>query len=126
MKFSQMSNEVLEIVDQHGNKVDPYSIYGREPSEGWRSVAMTLEEVIIILETAERRGAEIDRPEGTRYIQLSVTLLEQMIAALKNLKETELAVSETIQTDEGTVHINKSTVRFETTDGNCFHVGGGS
>jgi hypothetical protein len=44
---------------------------------------MDIDDVITILETAERQGSEADRPQGSRYIQLSETLVEQMLYALR-------------------------------------------
>ncbi len=43
---------------------------------------LTTPEVIQILHKAERAGAETDEPEGSRYIQLSETLVLQMVASL--------------------------------------------
>ena len=43
---------------------------------------LTTPEVIQILYKAERIGAETDEPEGSRYIQLSETLVLQMVAGL--------------------------------------------
>lgn len=39
---------------------------------------MTLNDVILILTTAPRLGAERDNPEGTCYIRISATLADQM------------------------------------------------
>ena len=43
---------------------------------------MTMNDVARILATAYRSGADIDAPEGARYIILSDTLANQMAAAL--------------------------------------------
>jgi len=47
----------------------------------------TLEHVIAALETALRHGAEEDEPEGARYVKLSETVINQMIAALRRYGE---------------------------------------
>lgn len=44
---------------------------------------MNIADVIEGLEQAERMGAEEDIPEGSRYIQISETLLLQIIETLK-------------------------------------------
>lgn len=46
----------------------------------------SIEDVIQGLKSAERMGAEKDRPEGFRYIQLSETLVLEMIEALERDK----------------------------------------
>ena len=38
--------------------------------------------IIAILESAKPMGDEVDEPEGSRYIQLSCSLVERMIAML--------------------------------------------
>ena len=43
---------------------------------------MTLEDIKHILIMADRIGSDKDIPEGTRYIQLSETLVEEMIEVL--------------------------------------------
>ena len=45
-----------------------------------------IEDLICKLETAPRMGADRDRPEGVRYIQLSDTLTRQIINVLKNYR----------------------------------------
>ena len=42
-----------------------------------------IEQVIDVLERAERIGAKEDKPEGTRYIMLSETLTQLLISKLK-------------------------------------------
>lgn len=44
---------------------------------------MDLEDVIQALETAPRIGSQKDKPEGSRYIQISETLVKQMLAGLR-------------------------------------------
>jgi hypothetical protein len=44
---------------------------------------MELKDVIHILKTGERQGAETDEPEGARYIVISETLVDEMIGALE-------------------------------------------
>jgi hypothetical protein len=46
----------------------------------------TIADIILILENALRMGAEIDDPEGVRYIQLSDTLAQKIISTLKNIQ----------------------------------------
>jgi len=43
----------------------------------------TPEHIIIVLETAFRHGAKMDEPEGARYVKLSETVINQMIAVLR-------------------------------------------
>jgi len=43
---------------------------------------MDLQDVREILLTAERSGADVDEPEGSRYIQISETLALQMARGL--------------------------------------------
>ena len=45
---------------------------------------MGLQDVIRGLEQADRIGAERDIPEGSRYIRISETLLNEIIEALKD------------------------------------------
>lgn len=45
---------------------------------------MTLNDVVEILKTAPRMGAEKDEPKGTRFIQLSETLVEQIVQELES------------------------------------------
>jgi len=40
-------------------------------------------EILNVFENAERLGAEKDEPEGTRYIQISETLVNQFISRLR-------------------------------------------
>ena len=42
-----------------------------------------IEKLISLLETAGRMGAETDDPEGTRYIQISDTLANQLSGELR-------------------------------------------
>lgn len=52
----------------------------------------TPEHVIAVLETAPRHGAEVDEPEGARYVKLSETMVDRMITALievTNAKDTD-------------------------------------
>jgi|WetSurMetagenome_2_1015567.scaffolds.fasta_scaffold154388_3 hypothetical protein len=44
---------------------------------------MTIKDIILILESADRQGSEKDEPEGTRYVQVSDTLLQKIIDVLK-------------------------------------------
>lgn len=44
----------------------------------------SIQDVINVLENAPRMGAEKDIPEGTRYIQVSATLADLMVAVLKD------------------------------------------
>ena len=54
-----------------------------------------VEQVIDVLERAERLGAKEDKPEGSRYILLSETLVELLISKLKQLERgTEIGVGE--------------------------------
>lgn len=48
----------------------------------------TLSDVVNILTNAERLGANKDKPEGARYIQLSETLVNELIYAIINSKTT--------------------------------------
>ena len=43
-----------------------------------------------ILEYAERMGDEKDKPEGSRYIQISDTLAKQMVKAIEAHMDTLL------------------------------------
>lgn len=43
----------------------------------------TIDDVIQVLRETKRVGSLIDLPEGTRYIQISETLLDEMIEALE-------------------------------------------
>lgn len=43
----------------------------------------SLEHVITVLEGAPRIGKEKDEPEGSRYIQLTETLVNEMLAVLR-------------------------------------------
>lgn len=45
-----------------------------------------IDDIISMLETAHRFGAEIDEPEGARYIRLSETLVNQMISMLRQME----------------------------------------
>lgn len=47
-----------------------------------------LETIITLLETAPRLGADVDEPEGARYIQISDTLAQSMAAALRLFAES--------------------------------------
>ena len=47
---------------------------------------MTLEEIIQGLQNADRFGEDTDEPEGARFIQLSDTLVCQMIETLKDFQ----------------------------------------
>lgn len=47
-----------------------------------KSGLMDVKDVREILLTAERMGAEVDAPEGARYIQISETLVNKMVEAL--------------------------------------------
>jgi len=44
---------------------------------------LSLTEIIEGLENADRIGSEVDRPEGSRCIQISDTLAREIIATLK-------------------------------------------
>ena len=44
---------------------------------------LTKRDVAAILSATPRQGADTDEPEGARYIQLSETLVNQMVEALK-------------------------------------------
>lgn len=44
---------------------------------------MSLTEIVEMLRTAERQGAEIDQPEGSRYIQISNTLANRLADAIE-------------------------------------------
>jgi hypothetical protein len=44
---------------------------------------MELQDVLSVLESADRMGAVQDVPEGSRYIQISDTLARQMVEALR-------------------------------------------
>ena len=46
---------------------------------------MTLSEIIAAFEAAPRMGAEKDEPEGVRYVQISETLLIEIISTLRVL-----------------------------------------
>lgn len=46
---------------------------------------MILEQVISTLKNAERTGAEIDEPEGVRYVILSDTLVNTLVEKLERL-----------------------------------------
>jgi hypothetical protein len=48
---------------------------------------MGIADVITVLESAERLGAAEDVPEGSRVIQLSETLVNQMLDALRNERQ---------------------------------------
>lgn len=48
---------------------------------------MTLSDVIRILENADRIGAEADEPEGRQYIQLSETLVRQILEELREMQK---------------------------------------
>jgi len=43
----------------------------------------SLKEVIKVLEEATRLGTETDEPEGARYVQISETLVEEMLMVLR-------------------------------------------
>lgn len=43
-----------------------------------------IEQVIDVLEKAERIGYQVDEPEGTRYIKLSETLVKVLIKKLRS------------------------------------------
>ena len=43
----------------------------------------SIESVIQVLQKAERVGAKEDKPEGSRYIMLSETLVQRLISELK-------------------------------------------
>ena len=45
---------------------------------------MTLNDVVEILKTAPRMGAEKDEPEGTRFIQLSEALVDEIVRELES------------------------------------------
>lgn len=47
----------------------------------------TLDDVIDVLRMAARQGANEDKPEGTRYVVFSDTLLNQVVASLIQIKE---------------------------------------
>jgi len=44
----------------------------------------SLKEVVKVLEDATRMGAETDEPEGARYIQISETLVDEMLMVLRD------------------------------------------
>lgn len=46
-----------------------------------------IEEVIEVLKSAKRIGAEKDEPEGVRYIQISDTLANQLVGKLEEYLE---------------------------------------
>ena len=49
-----------------------------------------LQKVMTILLTATRLGADKDEPEGARYVQISETLVNQMIEYLKQEKQDRI------------------------------------
>ena len=49
---------------------------------------MQLQNWIAALQTAPRMGGMNDEPEGTRYIQISDTLAQSMVAALNGVLES--------------------------------------
>lgn len=51
---------------------------------------MNISDIITRLETADRLGADIDEPEGCRYIQISETLINQIIEALQCEKDIKV------------------------------------
>lgn len=42
---------------------------------------LMIEDVLDVLKHTDRMGTDVDEPEGSRYIQLSETLVQEMIAA---------------------------------------------
>lgn len=44
---------------------------------------MEIKEVILTLMTAPRNGADVDIPEGSRYIEISETLVNEIVECLK-------------------------------------------
>jgi hypothetical protein len=44
---------------------------------------MDIKEIIVGLITADRSGTDEDIPEGSRYVQLSDTLVQEMVECLK-------------------------------------------
>ena len=55
---------------------------------------MELEDVIHVLKTVKRQGAGEDRPEGARFIAISETLANAMIAALEQYEQQHLGQDE--------------------------------
>lgn len=53
------------------NKVTPVTLFG---------LLTWIKEILI---KAPRLGSEVDKPEGTRYIQLSETLVNQILAKIE-------------------------------------------
>ena len=49
-----------------------------------------IEKLIGLLENAPRMGAEIDSPEGERYIQISDTLAKELAEELRQYAQLEL------------------------------------
>jgi len=43
----------------------------------------SIQDVIRVLEDAARLGEDVDEPEGARYIQISETLVNEMLKALR-------------------------------------------
>ena len=58
---------------------------------GWGRTleSMRLHEIAEALENMPRLGDEFDDPEGRRYLQISDTLVEQIVAAIRKAPETD-------------------------------------
>ena len=52
------------------------------PADVW---VKTIDDVIKVLDNSERQGADVDMPEGTRYITISDTLAKEISSKLKDL-----------------------------------------
>lgn len=57
------------------------------PTERVDAARSSIAQVREILEAAERNGAGVDRPEGSRWIQISDTLAVGMAAMLHSAEE---------------------------------------
>ena len=51
---------------------------------------MNINDIIAILKSAQRIGADKDEPEGTRYIMLSDTLASKIITCLESYEYDSL------------------------------------
>ena len=52
------------------------------PADVW---VKTIDDIIKVLDNSERQGADVDMPEGTRYITISDTLAKKISSKLKDL-----------------------------------------
>ena len=68
----------------------------------------SIQEVVRVLEEAERLGEDVDEPEGSRYIQISETLVNEMLAVLRCSVKVPFGATVTIDLTSSTANPGSS------------------